>query len=152
MNKIQIFLICIFLLTTSNVISQTKIDFTSNKGKTLSFKKGDRIGYILKGLPIFRSGVIKDLNDSILVVNGKQVRIENIKRIGLRKRGAGLLSFTSGFTSSFILVFFVLPAKNNSTLKYIGTATSLTIITFGLVNDWKNRLHKVSRNYTYKVF
>ncbi len=150
MNKI-LALIGFFIIST-NCFCQNHLDFISKKNdKKLTFNIGDRIGYKKKGFTANRIGILQEIKDSVIIVNGKTIKIEDLKFIGHRKKGTGIISFATGFVSGFTLVYLILPKKNSTAQKVTGLSISIPLLTIGEIVSWKNRMHKVKDKYRFEV-
>jgi len=152
MNRIKIIFIGVFFITTSNLFCQNHLDFISkNNKKTLSYKQGDKIGYAKKGFTIVETGILQEINDSIITVSGKLIRIEDIRLIGHRKKGTTLISIGTAAIAGFALGYLTLPANNSTAEKIVGLSISIPLFTIGEIIGWKNRVYNVSKKYTFKV-
>jgi hypothetical protein len=152
MNKIRIIALITLLTVSKNGFCQNHLDFISKDNvKKLTFNIGDRIGYVEKGFTIVRTGKLQEIKDSLIIVNGKTIRTQDIRLIGHRKKGTVLISIATAAASGFALGYLTLPNNNSTTQKNIGLSISIPLFTMGQIIGWKNRLHKVQNKYKFEV-
>lgn len=152
MQRMKIIIIGMFLITNSYVFCQNHLEFIpKNNEKTLSFKQGDHIGYTKKGFSFIKNGELETITDSTITVSGKTIHISDIKFIGHRKKGTGLVAIGTAAVAGFALGYFTAPETNSNTEKVVGLSIAIPVFTLGAIVNYKNRLYNVRKKYTFKV-
>lgn len=147
------FLILLFLSISTTVFCQIHLDFIPNNKnkKTLVFKPGEYIGYAKKGLTFVKDGELQAINDSAITVNGKTIRIADIRAIGHVKKGALSTQIAAGAVAGFALGYFTFPRNNSGAEKAAGLAIGVPLFAIAQISAFKNKIYIVSRKYSYKV-
>jgi len=95
--------------------------------------------------------VLQEINDSTIIVNGKSIRIEDIRLIGHRRKGTTLIGIGTAAIAGFALGYFTLPTNNSTPKKILGLSISIPVFTVGQIVGWKNRVFNIRKKYKYKV-
>lgn len=151
MLKKTLCLICIFLITNTYIYSQSSIEFVhKNPKKTLVFVPGDRMAYAKKGFSPIKSGILETITDSTLTVNGKTIRLSDLKFIGHRKKGTNTKIIGMSALSGIALGTFLASNNTSSATSIVSLSLSASLFTIAEIIAFKNRVHRVKK-YTYYV-
>ena len=152
MNQIRLPFLIILLIINLNVFCQSRLDFThKSNNKKVTFKIGDQIGYVEKGFIFVKSGEIKEIKDSSIILNGKTIKIEDIKFIGHRKKGTTTIVIATALLAGITLGGIPFEDYNSTTNKIVGSSIAISLITIGQIVAYKNRVIKVRNKYGFEV-
>jgi hypothetical protein len=120
MNKASI-LRC-FLLTSLFVLfvicsgisqGQKALQLTNvSTDKKLVLKEGHRVVYFLQDNTSRNIGIIEKVNESSVIISGEELRLDEFKSIGRKRKGSGFLA-TAGYTVGTLMIIGAVQNANS---------------------------------------
>ena len=147
-------LILLFLLSAvSTAIAQDTLRLTNAKSnKALTFVKGSRICYKLKGASHSKTGVITMISDSIIHFKNKKIAITNLKRIGPRMKGADVVLFGFSAISLGLMAYTYNNSINGKDHNLIATMAMVTTIGITTFIEQKNSPKKIKNKWVLSYY
>jgi hypothetical protein len=99
-------LLCIGLVVIGNTIyAQKSVQLTNlTSKKKILLKEGNRVSYFLQNSKSGTIGTIDKVEVNLITISGKDVKLDEIKSIGRRRKGSGFLVSLGTFAGVGIIV------------------------------------------------
>jgi hypothetical protein len=143
MNCIKLNFIVVFFLLSLTTYSQNQLQLLSSN-KNQIFNIGDRVGITKKGSFII-SGELEKIDRTSIMIKDRTIQINDIQRIGYRKKGTTIKAIATAMISGFILGYSVLPNHNSTTERAVGATISLSAFIYSLRINKKNKLFRIKK-------
>jgi hypothetical protein len=151
MNKIRFSLLIVLCSIYSIAFCQSQLNFISkSNGKRLTFKVGDNVGYAKRGFTAIRTGKLEAIKDSTITIDGKIIKITDLRLIGHRKKGTSLMVITTGLLAGALIGWYSNPAYYSGTERTVGVSIGTSLFAAGEIISINNKVYKVSK-YSFEV-
>ena len=109
-------LLCIGLVVIGNTIyAQKSVQLTNlTSKKKILLKEGNRVSYFLQNSKSGTIGTIDKVEVNLITISGKDVKLDEIKSIGRRRKGSGFLVSLGTFAGVGIIVGSIQSSNSDS--------------------------------------